>query len=530
MMKRMRALFTPGIRLQITLWYTCVFAILLLLVSVVSYVNASSSLNANVDSTLAARAREIAAGITDYNGKIFIEDISGSLPGLAASTPGANASSHVGSDDGPGDDGPSDDSRENAAIQAPIVNTGTLVRILDSGGTLIYTSLAARKLPALPGAAGQALSGMAWYETVTASGGQSVRLYNLPLTHNGQVFGLVEVGSSLASINDTLHSVLFGWVGIVPIALLLGALGSLFLAARAFIPVSRLTRIARQVEAGDLRQRVPVPRPHDEVRELALTLNDMIASLEGAFARQNRFVADASHELRTPVAAIRSMTDVALLNEKSPAEYTSVLWGINAEAERLGRLIGDLLTLARADEVRVPLARGPLRLDTMAMDVASVSSVLAEERGIDLRVETAGPVVVLGDGDRILQAVLNLVHNALTYTPANSRGLVTLRVWSEGDAALLSVTDTGIGIDSDHLPHIFERFYRADRARAHSFSGSGLGLAIVDWIVSAHGGTVSVNSRVGAGSTFSVRLPLASEVGGTLLPRRIQAGGKNGTF
>ena len=117
---------------------------------------------------------------------------------------------------------------------------------------------------------------------------------------------------------------LFGWMGIVPIALFLGALGSLFLAARAFVPVSRLTRIARQVEAGDLRQRVPVPRARDEVRELALTLNDMIASLESAFARQHRFVADASHELRTPVAAIRSMTDVALLREKSPAEYTSV--------------------------------------------------------------------------------------------------------------------------------------------------------------------------------------------------------------
>ena len=527
-MKRIRALFTPGIRLQITLWYTCVFALLLLLVSVVSYVTASSSLNANVDATLVLHARQIAAGINEYNGKIYIEDISGSLPGLA-STPGPNATPSSESDDH-GDNGPDDDSRENAGILASIVNTGTLVRVLDTSGNLVYTSLAARKLPALPGATGGALSGKAWYETVTASGGQSVRLYNLPLSQGGRVFGLVEVGTSLTTIDATLHSMLFGWVGIVPIALFLGALGSLFLAARAFVPVSRLTRIARQVEAGDLRQRVPVPRARDEVRELALTLNDMIASLESAFARQHRFVADASHELRTPVAAIRSMTDVALLKEKSPAEYTSVLWGINAEAERLGRLIGDLLTLARADEVHVPLARAPLRLDTMAMDVASVSSVLAEERGIELRVETAGPVVVLGDGDRILQAALNLVHNALTYTPANSRGLVTLRVWSEGDAAHFCVTDTGIGIDSDHLPHIFERFYRADPARAHSFSGSGLGLAIVDWVVSAHGGTVSVNSRIGAGSTFCMRLPLASEAVGSLSPRRIQAGGKNGSL
>ncbi len=504
---RLRTLLTPGIRLQITLWYASVFAVLLLLVSVVSYADTSASLNANVNSTLALRARQIAAGISNQNGRLIIEDVSGALPGLGVSP----SSSEPQSNDSDNDDSGSGSDDDHPAV-VPSVDTGAVVRILDSGGTLIYTSPAAKKLPNNSSAAIRALSGAAWFDTVTAATGEPVRVYSLPLQQGGQVYGLVQVGASLVSTNSTLHSLLLGWLLIAPVVLLLGALGSFWLARRAFIPVSRLTRIARQVEAGDLRQRVPVPRPQDEVRELALTLNDMISRLESAFSRQRRFVADASHELRTPVSAIRSMTDVALLNEKSPAQYIGVLWGINAEAERLGRLIGDLLVLARADEEHIPLERAPLRLDQVAQDVASVSSVLADERGIELRVETAGSVVVLADADRILQAMLNLVHNALMYTPPARGGIVTLRVWSEAENAVLSVSDTGIGIEAKHLPHIFERFYRAAPEHVHSAGGSGLGLAIVDWVVRAHNGQVSVDSRVGVGSTFTVRLPLAMSV------------------
>jgi signal transduction histidine kinase len=202
------------------------------------------------------------------------------------------------------------------------------------------------------------------------------------------------------------------------------------------------------------------------------------------------------------------MTDVALLNEKSPSQYVSILWGINAEAERLGRLIGDLLVLARADEEYTPLERMPLRLDLIAHDVAAASSLLANERGIQLRVQTLGPVVVLGHDAQILQVVLNIVHNDLTYT--TPRGLVTLRVETAGDWALLSVNDTGIGIEPEHLPHVFERFYRANPAYAHSMGGSGLGLAIVDWVVGAHGGEVTVQSQVGVGFAFTLLLLLAT--------------------
>lgn len=521
---RLRTLLTPGIRLQITLWYTSVFAVLLLLVSAISYVSTSSSLNSSINSTLALRARQIAAGVSDNAGKFAIEDVSGSLPGLGVSTtPPQPQSDDSGADDS-GSDSDDDDHRV-----VPNVDTGALVRILDSQGTLVYTSPAAKKLPGSPTLSSRAAAGTPWFDTVTAVSGEPVRIYNYPLLRGSTVYGLVQVGASLVSTEATLHTLLLSWLLVTLVAVLLGALGSFWLARRALVPVSRLTRIARRVEAGDLRQRVPVPRPPDEIRELALTLNDMIARLESAFSRQRRFVADASHELRTPVSAIRSMTDVALLREELPDEYTRVLWGINAEAERLGRLIGALLLLARADEEHIPLERAPLRLDLLAHDVAMVSAVLADERKIGLRVETPGPVTVLGDSDRILQAVLNLVQNALTYTPAGSGGTVTLAVNVEGSAAVLSVSDTGIGIAPEHVPHIFDRFYRADPAYSHSLGGSGLGLSIVDWVIRAHGGSISVASRVGVGSTFTVWLPLAT--GGLPGPEKaIRGVGRNGKF
>ena len=509
MIRRMRRLVSPGIRLQITLWYTCVSALLLLLVGVVSYANTSASLYSNINATLTLRAHQIADGVSTRNGQIVIDDISGALPGLGSSTGSStgssgSVSSHTDDDSGSSSDNERDDSIAN-------VETGTLVRILDGTGNLVYVSLAAKNLPPPSNVTKHEAAGTPWFNTVAVSTGGRVELYNLPLMQGGLVYGLVQVGTSLKSADDTLHTMMLGWLLIAPVVLLLGALGSFWLAGRAFKPVGRLTRMARQVEAGDLQQRVPVPGPHDELRELALTLNQMIARLDEAFTRQRRFVADASHELRTPVSAIRSMTDVALLHEKTPGEYIGVLWDVNAEAERLGRLISDLLGLARADEGQIPLERKPLRLDLIAADVAAVSMVLANEKSIRLSVETSGPVVVLGDADRLLQAVLNLLHNALTYTPAESGGSVTLRVWAEGGTALFSISDTGIGIEPEHMPYIFERFYRADPARIHSYGGSGLGLSIVSWVVGAHGGTVMVDSRPGYGSTFTIRLPLAPE-------------------
>ena len=488
-----------GIRVQLTLWYIIVFSILILLFGTVFYVNLRASLSTNFDSALQLRSEQIAGGITEKNGKIVISDVSGELPGLidnddpvvtnttAQPTPGAEHQTHH--------------------EPEPNVDVGALVRIMNSSGQSVYISPAFSFLNVPEASFTQPLHGTSWQGTITAHNGHSVRLYSTPLVENGRVFGVIQVGEPLASLDNTLRSILLEFLLIVPFVLVFGALGSYWLAGRVFRPIHRLTRTAQQIEAEDLHQRVPVPRARDEVQDLALTFNEMIERLDKAFTQQRRFVADASHELRTPVAAIRSMTDVVLAQGASEDEYANVLSEVNIVSERLGYLINDLLTLARADEGQVLLERKPVRLDLLATDVAESTESLAIERDITLEVNAQEPVLVLGDEVRLIQVVLNLLQNALTYT--NAGGKVSLIVEAGDKNALLTVRDTGIGIAPEHLEHIFERFYRADAARSRAAGGSGLGLAIVDWIVRAHKGTITVESQVGEGTTFTVSLPLA---------------------
>jgi len=245
------------------------------------------------------------------------------------------------------------------------------------------------------------------------------------------------VGESLAELHALLHE-LVGVLLVVGLLVLLAcAVGSYWLAARAFAPIQHLAETARRIKAGDLRSRVPVLRAHDEVQYLALTLNEMIDSLDQALTRQRRFVADASHELRTPVAVIRNKTDVALLGSGTRQDYVTVLHEINAEAERLGHLISDLLALARGDEGQTQFEREPVRLDLLARAVAANAALLAAERGITLEVQGCEPVTVLGDEARLIQVVMNLVDNAVRYTNPGAR--VTVTVETTQDQAHLAV-------------------------------------------------------------------------------------------
>jgi heavy metal sensor kinase len=384
------------------------------------------------------------------------------------------------------------------------------VRLLDAHGQLVHETPAFRALPVPQVSVTQPLQGTPWQGTISSRDGQEVRLYSRALTENGQTFAVIQVGESLAQLHTLLHDLVGELLVVGLLVLLACAVGSYWLAARAFAPIQRLAEIARRIKADDLRSRVPVPRAHDEVQYLALTLNEMIASLDQAFTRQRRFVSDASHELRTPVTVIRSKTDVALLGAGTQQDYVTVLQGINAEAERLSHLISDLLALARGDEGRTQFDREPVRLDLLAAAVTANAVLLATERDMTLEVQAPGPVMILGDEARLIQVVMNLVENAVCYT--NPGGRVTVIVEPRQNQALLAVRDTGIGIAREHLPHIFERFYRADPARRRTggSSSSGLGLSIVEWVVHAHGGAVSVESQLGQGSCFTVTLPLAS--------------------
>lgn len=499
-----------GIRAQLMLWYTAVFALLILLFSIVLYTALNASLASGVDTALQIRTQQIAAGVTLEGNTISIQDVTGDLPGLdnnsTTNQNNANSTSNSNQTDEPDSTG---STGKQSGFQTD-VNTGTLVRILGSKGKVFYSSPAFNNLSVPAISITNPLHGTPWQGTVTAHNGQTVRLYSVALIDNDRIFGVIQVGESLAQLTLTLQSITIALLVIAPLVLLLGAIVSYWLAKRAFRPIFQLTRTARNIKAGDLHQRVPVPPAKDEVYDLALTLNEMIGRLELAFTQQRRFVADASHELRTPVAVIRNITDVALVQPLNLDEYVTLLRDINAESERLGHLINDLLALARADEDQIPLDEEEIRLDLLACDVAATMEPLAIERNITLNLQKMEPAIVQGDTARLIQVMMGLVDNALTYT--NADGTVDINVETHEGSASFSVRDTGIGIAAEDIPHIFERFYRADPARSRVAGGSGLGLAIVDWGVRAHGGSVSVESQVGQGSTFTVTLPLASSI------------------
>jgi len=487
-------LWPLGIRLQLMLWYTAVFAALLLFTGAFFYQHLEHSLEASLDSTLQVRAQQIAGGIVLTGGTVTVRDVTGDLPGF--------------------------DANPNDQRLSPVdVNNGALVRLLDAHGKLLHQTPAFRALRVPAESVAQPLQGTAWQGTVTSSDGQEVRLFSRALTENVQLFAVIQVGESLVQLHTLLHKLVGELLVVGLLVLLACALGSYWLAARAFAPIQRLAATARAIKAGDLRSRVTVPTARDEVQYLALTLNEMIDSLDQAFSHQRRFVADASHELRTPVAVIRNKTDVALLGASTQQDYVTVLQGINAEAERLGNLISDLLALARGDEGRTQFERESVRLDLLAGAVAANGEPLAAERAITLEVQAPRPVTILGDEARLIQVVMNLLENAVRYTHPGGR--VTVVVEARKNQARLAVRDTGIGIEPEHLPHIFERFYRADPARRHrGGSSSGLGLSIVEWVVRAHGGAVAVESQLGQGSCFTVTLPLASLTEERTLPLR----------
>jgi two-component system OmpR family sensor kinase len=480
-LQRCRHALSPGIRAQLTLWYTAIFALLILVLSTSLYATLQVFLASDLDSSLQLRTQQVAAGIVSEDQKITIRDVTGELPELGTPT----------------------------TADAPLdVNVGILVRVLLANGQVLYISPAFRALTVPSASISRPLRRTPWLGTVFAHNGQAVRLYSIALSQKGKVFGVLQVGESLARLTATLRSVSFALLAIIPFVVLLSAFGSYWLAKRAFRPIHQLTRTARDIGAGDLQRRVPIPQTRDELYNLAATLNEMIRRLEQAFTQQRRFVADASHELRTPVSVIRTITDIALARPPDPEECISILREVNVEAERLGQLINDLLILARADERQIPLDREPVRLDLLTLDVAAAMEPLAIEHGIALQVEQIEAATVLGDTARLIQAMMGLVDNALIYT--NAGGKVTLNVEVNGTQACFSVRDTGIGIAPEDAVHIFERFYRADPARSRAGGGSGLGLAIVDWVVRAHEGSVSVESQLGQGSTFRVILPRAA--------------------
>jgi heavy metal sensor kinase len=264
---------------------------------------------------------------------------------------------------------------------------------------------------------------------------------------------------------------------------------------------------ARHITAERLEERLPVDNPNDELGRLATVFNQTLTRLESSFDQMRRFTADASHELRTPLTAMRSVGEIGLRGRREPSDYREIIGSMLEEVDRLSLLVDRLLTLSRADSGEAMLARDRVDLRELAEEVTAQLDVLAEEKEQSLAVEAAGLPVCVGDRMVLRQALLNLVDNAIKYSPAGGRIAVRVSLTPEG-MAVLDVSDTGPGIPTEMQPRVFDRFYRADQARSReNGGGAGLGLSIARWAVEVNGGQLTLESREGPGATFRITLP-----------------------
>ena len=452
------------IRVRLTLWYVVLLAVILVAFSAFLYLNLAWSLYAELDRSLEGEAQQVTAMVDLEKGRLEFKG------------------------------------------RADRLEPGTLVVLRDLAGRRVFANDDDQPVASPDEALSRASQGNQTLSTVQLADGTAWRLLTRPLVVKKGLVGTLQVARRQEQIEATLGHLLVLLASAVPVTLVLAIAGGLFLAGRALDPIDRITRAAEQIGAEDLSRRLDLPASPDEVGRLAATFDHMLERIHCAYQRQRQFTADAAHELRTPLALLRTQIEVTLARRGTPDEYHTVLASIDEDAVRMTQLVNDLLTLARADDGQEALEFEPLHLNALVDDVVAAMARLAESRGVRLERSTAEPeVLVEADQTRLTQLVVNLVDNGLKYTPAG--GTVTLSVDQTPTGTLLRVADTGVGIAPEHLPHLFERFYRVDKARARAEGGAGLGLAISQWVARAHGGDITVESRPGRGTTFTVRLP-----------------------
>jgi two-component system OmpR family sensor kinase len=453
-----------SLRLRLTLLYTSLLGGVLLIFGVVVYLLVSVMLINQVDDLLERTTKEILA-VTRVNavGELDVT----TLPPL-----------------------------EESEI--------VLVQVWDLHGRLRASSSNINRLNQSIDPAGLRLSQPAFRDSMV--GNTHLRVLSVPLEVSGRLVGYLQTGISLGLVDTTQRALLDVLLITALVSITVAGLAGWLTTSRALAPLEMVTETATHItRADDLSRRIPYAgSSNDEVGQLINAFNQTLSRLEQLFNTQRRFLADVSHELRTPLTVIKG--NASLMRHMGVADEES-LRGIEEEVDRLSRLVGDLLLLAQAESGKLPLDMHPVELDTVLLEVFQQMHVLAGER-LKIQINEIDQVQVIGDRDRLKQVLLNLVGNAIKYTPPG--GQVNLGLSKVGSQARLVVSDTGPGIPAEDLKHIFERFYRAEKARTRTErdSGFGLGLSIAYWIVRNHGGRIEVDSKEGQGTTFAVWLPL----------------------
>ncbi len=457
---------TKSIKVRLTLWYVVAIAVLLTVFGAVASYLLSTNLYRNLDDSLRAR-------VTEIEGSIKVQDRL--VPG------------------------------QPAQIQFE-QKFNELVMLYNADGALLQRLGPNVKFSNIEDPVKNALFGQSSYLSATTTEGQQVRLYFSPFNVDSRTRIAIVVGRLPSDIESLLSIFRQVIAYSALLALLLAGAGGLFLAGRALGPVGHMADVARDIGESDLSRRIEV-QSDDELGHLASTLNGMIARLEEAFVKQRRFVADASHELRTPLAILQAESSLALDKRRTQAEYKRSLEVVAQEVAYMSEIVGKLLLLARSDSGAEPVVFQEVSLADLFSKVAQDVEVLAQEKGVRFGLGALENLTVKGDHLKLRQLFLNILDNAVRYTP--SGGAVSGSVTRRNGSAVVTVEDTGAGIAAEHLPFIFERFYRVDKARSRADGGTGLGLAIAMSIAKMHEGTIEVESQVDKGTVVRIVLPAA---------------------
>ena len=467
-----------SIRSRLTAWYVLLLGIVLILFSVFLHIALSTRLYESIDNSLLVSARVIAK-------TALMKQASIPLPGL-----------------------------ENFFEQ--FLGTGNLnkfYRIYDGSGSVgsMSKNIDASQFPLTQTAYSNALRGEQTYETFSVADNHPVRVITKPILHNGKLVNLIQVGTSLQAVQDTLKSLKIFLLTAVPAVLVITTLLGRFMAKRALSPVAKITQTAKEIGSGvDLSKRIPVTDVKDEIGQLAATFNSMMDRLESSFAQIRQFSSDASHELRTPLTVLRGQSELILRKERNPEEYKNILSSNLEEINYMSKVLEDLFTLSKSDEMQIQFEWEELDLGALIDEVCKHVETIANEKDIKIVIAYLEPIHVNGDTVRLRQMIWNLLHNAIKYTPPG--GEVKVALEDKEDFAFLTVQDTGIGIPEEHLPLIFNRFYRVDKARSREEGGSGLGLSICKYIVEAHKGKIEVESSPRQGTRFKIQFPKMGEL------------------